>query len=220
MKFKISKSLKTFLTIVAICLMLFGAAGFMMSALLSMGRGDIKKYYNQYPLNEKKGIIVDSQGNIYIGERESGSIQVYDSLGYFQYGFSFPTGGAGWFVFGIDQDRTHIVTARTNSYFIFDKGELVYSQKGINYDFRQELENRYNMTEASTFAISNKVYKISLFNTISIQDKLNGQIEKLYLNTPIWPFPILVFWVIGAGGMGLIFALHHQFLLSMSKWMK
>lgn len=217
MKLKISTNFKIVLSFVAFCLFWFGMMGFMMSAGSNMGKVEIKKLYKQHHLNEKNGIAVDSDGNIYIGEGETGSIQVYDSLGNFQYGFSFPTGGSGWFVFGIEQDKIHIVTARTESYFIFDKGELAFSEKGINNDRLKELQTQYHMNKDNSYITSNKIYKVSSLNTVSIQDKLNGQVEIIHLNVPIWPFPIFVFWWIAAAGMGLLFVLHHKVLLSIRK---
>ena len=138
-------------------------------------------------------------------------------MGNFQYGFSFPTGGSGWFVFGIEQDKIHVVTARTESYFIFDKGELVSSDKGINNDRLKELQTQYHMNHDNSYITSNKIYKISSLNTVSINDRLKEQVEKIHLNVPIWPFPTFVFWVISATGMGFIFILHHKALLSIRK---
>lgn len=218
MKQKRRTIIKTILTLIAICLLLFGGIGFLLSALGSMGTVGNEKYYKQHPLNEKNGIAVDSHGNIYIGEGQTGSIQVYDSLGNFQYGFSFPTGGGGWFVFGIDQDEIHIVTARTDSYFVYDNGELVYSEKDIDYDYSQELQEKYHMVETNSFEVNNRIYEITTKNTIRIQDKLNNKIEKIKLAVPIWPLPVFVFWIIAAIGMGLIFILHHKFLRAMVKY--
>jgi hypothetical protein len=191
--------------------------GFMISAAYSMGKSGIGKYYEQYPLNDINGVAADSSGNIYIGEGQTGSIQVYDNQGNFKYGFSFPTGGAGWFAFGIEQDRIHIVTARTDSYFIFYKGELVYSEKEIDYSYSQELQKKYHMTESKSFVTDDKVYRILRHDAISIKDSLSGKIENIHLNVPIWPFSIDTFWGIGAFGMVLMFALHHEIFLSMAK---
>ena len=208
---------KTCMTLLAVGLFFLGFMGFMISAMYSMGQKDIEKYYKQHPLNDKRGIAVDSSGNIYIGEGQTGSIQVYDSQGNFQYGFSFPTGGAGWFDFGIEQDKIHIVTARTDSYFIFDRGELVYCEEGINYNRSKNLQAKYNMAQSNSFDIGNKVYKISSFNTVLIQDNTIGNVEKIYLNTPLWPLSFGLFWVIGVCGMGLIYVLHHKFFSSITQ---
>lgn len=217
MKLKVNPALKIVLTIVAFCLILFGWMGFMISASYSMGKSGVDKYYEQYPLNDVNGIVADSAGNIYIGEGQTGSIQVYDNQGNFRYGFSFPTGGAGWFAFGIEQDKIHIVTARTDSYLVFFNGELVYSEKGIDYNYSQELQKKYRMTESYSFATSNKIYRILKHNTVSIKDSLSGQVENVHLNVPIWPFSIDTFWGIGAFGMFLMFALHHEVFLLMAK---
>jgi len=59
--------------------------------------------------------------------------------------------GAGWFAFGIEKNKIHIVTARTDSYFVFDNGALVYSIDGVGYDRLQELQNQYKMTDSVCF---------------------------------------------------------------------
>jgi hypothetical protein len=220
MKLKVNPALKIVLTIVAFCLILFGWMGFMISASYSMGKSGVDKYYEQYPLNDVNGIAVDSAGDIYIGEGQTGSIQVYNSQGNFKYGFSFPTGGAGWFAFGIEHDKIHIVTARTDSYFVFSNGELVYSEKEIDYNHSEELQKKYHMTENYSFATSNKTYRILQHDTVSIKDSLSGQVEKVHLNVPFWPFSIDTFWGIGAFGMVLMFALHHEVFFSMVKFKK
>ncbi|MCT4594562.1 MAG: hypothetical protein N4A57_09900 [Anaeromicrobium sp.] len=200
--------IKRVLTFVAVCMLVFGGVGF----CSKMGSvSSCHKYYKQYPLNDKNGIAVDSEGNIYIGEGETESIQVYDSLGNFQYGFSFPTGGGGWFAFGIKEDKINIVTARTDSYFIFDKGELIYSEKEIGYNRCGELETEYHMTAENTFSTGSKTYDISSLNIVSVEDKSNGKVEKIHLDVPVWPFSAWVFWRIAAIGMIMFFVLNPEF---------
>nr|HPK07597.1 hypothetical protein [Aminivibrio sp.] len=141
---------KTIPTIIGICMVLFGMAGFIFAAMGSAGTAGADTYYDQHALNEKNGIAVDSSGNIYVGEGETGSIQVYDGSGGFEYGFRFPTGGGGWFSFGIDaENKIHVVTARTDSYFVFSDGELVYSEEDISNDRSDELQAEYDMSESN-----------------------------------------------------------------------
>jgi len=211
--------IKNVLTLIGFCMILVGGFGFM-TGLFRGSMVVIENNHHQYSLNQKNGIAVDSDGNIYIGDGGTGCIQVYDSTGIFQYGFSFPTGGGGNFDFGIEQDKIHIVTARTESYFIFDKGKLVSSEKGIDYNRSKKLEKQYNMTQGTLYDISGKKYEISLFNTVRIEDKESGQVEKIHLDVPIFPLHIVVYWVIGAAGMVMIFELHRKFFLSFKKRVK
>jgi hypothetical protein len=217
MKSKIRIILKTVLTLIAICIILFGGIGFSESGPSRMGNVKIKKYYEQRPLNQKAGIAVDSYGNIYIGDRDKGIIQVYDSMGDFQYGFSFPAVTSSPFVFGIEQDKIHIVIDKRGSYFIFDGGELVSSEKGIDEARMQKLKIQYNMKEDDSFDTSDKNYELSLFNTVIIHDKLSGKNDQVHLNVPISSLPVFVLWVIGAAGMGMVFALHRKFFLFVFK---
>lgn len=192
-----------------------------MNASSSAGKAKIEKYFQQHPLNEKHGIAVDSDGNIYIGEGQTGSIQVYDNIGNFQYGIAIPTFKPGYFGFGIEQDKIHIITARDSSHYIFDKGELVSYEKGIDDKRMKDLEKQYPPSNpANSYVTNNKIYKTLLFNTVSIDDKVNGTVEKIHLNSPIWPFSTFVFWIMGATGMGLIYLLNRKFFISMSKELK
>lgn len=80
---------------------------------------------------------------------------------------------------------------------IFENGKLISSEEGIS-DYRsQELQKQYHMSESNTFVGYNKVYSISLFNTISIKDNASGKVYKIHINTPFWPFNIMVFWIMG-----------------------
>lgn len=192
------KKLKVIFTVIEICMTLFGFFGFMLS--VSGSSVSVGKYYEQYPLNQKNGIAVDSSGNLYIGEGERDCIQVYDSKGSFQYGFRFPT-GSGWFTFGIADDKIHIVTARTHVCFVFDQGELSYSEKDIDENRSEELQKTYHMTDGNVFTAGDKTYRIQSFNTVSVKDGSTGEKEKIHLNAPLWPFSVFVFWFIAAVGL-------------------
>ena len=215
MKLKVNKRLSILLTLGAICLFLLGFIGFITSH--SMVGDHIGKYYNQQPLNDISGIVVDSYENIYIGVGEAGSIQVYDRSGDFQYGFSFPTAGGISSIFGIEQDKIHVIAARTHNYYVFDNGELVYSEEKIDTKRSQELQTQYHMIRDDSYDTNNKIYQVLLFNDVSIKDKLNGKVERIHLNAPIWPFHPLVFWLIGVTGIALLFALYPKFFISIFK---
>lgn len=218
---KILKNFKIILNLIGPCLFLFGVIGFSMNIGSSVGKAKIEKYFQQHPLNEKHGIAVDSDGNIYIGEGQTGSVQVYDNMGNFQYGIAIPTYKTGYFGFGIEQDKINIITGRDSSHYIFDKGELVSSEKGIDDKSMQELEKQYPpINPANSYVTNNKIYKILWFNTVSIDDKTNERFEKIHLNSPIWPFSTFVFWIMGATGMGLIYLLNRKLFISTYKELK
>jgi hypothetical protein len=142
-------------------------------------------------------------------------------MGNFQYGIGIPTYKPGYFGFGIEQDKIHIITARDSSYYIFDKGEFFSSEKGIDDKRMQQLEKHYPpINPTNSYVTNNKIYKILSFNTVSMDDKVNGTVEKIHLNAPTWPFSTFVFWMMAVTGMGLIYLLNHKFFLSMSKDIK
>jgi hypothetical protein len=212
---KLKKSINTALKILAVPIALVGFYGFCMG--VALGNDEVSKFYVQHPLNEKCGIAADSDGNIYVGESETGSIQVYNKQGVFQYGFGFPTGGSGSFAFGIDDDKIHLVTAREDSYLVFDKGVLI-SEEIIDNDRSQELQKTYNMTNGFYCTCNNADYMISTFNTVTIEDKSGNLIEKFRLKkVPIWPFPIMIYWMMAAVGSIPFFALVFKTVVLTSK---
>lgn len=191
--------------VLGIVMLFFGFFGF----LCSIGRGmhyQTGIFYEQKPLNDINGIAVDSTGMIYIGESESSCIQVYDPNGKFQYGFYFPTGGSGWFTFGIDSDdHIHIVTARTDSHYIFKNGELVTKEELTDYDMQTALEAEYSMTNGSRFKQGVKSYHVIPFHWLEITDIKSGSVSSLDLQSPLWPLPISDFWMIAAMGGAMVF---------------
>ena len=149
---------------------------------------------------------------IYTSARaRKGAIQVYDAKGQFLYGFIFPTHG-GWFTFGIDhEDRIHVVTARTDSHFIYDDGTLFYAEENIDYERSQSLEKTYNMSDGANSSINSKSYSIGFFNTVTVWDKDKDKIEKIHLkDVPVWPFPVMVYWLFAAAGMVPVFIMVYK----------
>lgn len=160
-------------------------------------------FYSEKPLKYVNGMAVDTNGYIYIGDEEGSYIQVFDENGKFSYGFSFDT-GAGWFEFGIDKNNIiHIVTARTDSHFQYLNGNLLSVEK-IDYEQQCELQSAYDMSSSDSFTANFKEYQLTN-HKLKIYDETNNRDKTVSLSVPVWPFPIFVYWLIGAAGMGLIF---------------
>ncbi len=193
--------------IIAFCIgtlfLLFGFIGFMYVAANAMAT-QYQALSTPLPINQVNGMAVDSKGQIHIGDSQTSSIQTFDSSGRFLYGFTFPTGGAGWFAFGMDtDDAIHIVTARTDAYLKYKDGQQLLAET-ID-DLRQtELENAYHMGNASRFSRNGTEYRLLLFDRLEIRER-NGGKSVIILEAPYWPLPIWVFWLIAAIGMGLWF---------------
>ena len=198
------KTLKIIAFIIGFVIIIFGFSGFFSSFATATTNED-GMMASSLPLNEVNGIAVDSKGQIYIGDGQSSCIQVFNNTGQFMYGFAFPTGGAGWFAFGIDdQDLIHIVTARTDSYFQYYNGERIYSES-IDYSRRKQLEKSYDMSDGNSFKSCNKEYSVSSRDQITVHDISSNERVKIILNTPLWPLSIFTYWLFGAGGIGLWF---------------
>lgn len=198
------KTLKVIAFIIGFILILFGLTGFL-SSTATAPTDENGMMVSSLPLNEVNGIAVDSKRQIYVGDGQSSCIQVFSNTGQFIYGFSFPTGGAGWFAFGIDNhDVIHIVTARTDSYFQYFNGERIYSES-IDYSRQNQLEKAFNMSYGNSYESYNKEYSVSSRNQITIHDISSNNKEKIILDTPFWPLSTFTYWLIFAGGMGLWF---------------
>ena len=198
------KALKVVAFILGCIFIFFGSYGFL-SCFSSATTDNKGVLVSSLPINDANGIVVDSKGNIYIGDAQSSSVQVFSNTGQFLYGFSFPTGGAGWFAFGIDdQDIIHIVTARTDSYFQYLNGERIYSES-IDSSRQEQLEKAYKMSSGNSFDFQNKKYSVSSRNVINIHSLSSNDISEIKLNTPFWPLSIFTYWLILACGTGLWF---------------
>jgi hypothetical protein len=196
------KKLKILAFIIGLIMIVFGFLGF--ASFFATTTNEDGVMVSASPIHDVNGIAVDSKGQIYIGDVESGSIQAFSKTGQFIFGNTFP-GGAGWFAFGIDNnDVIHIVTARTNSYFQYYNGKLIDSEL-INYSRQQQLIKEYDMQNNNQYLIKCKEYLMSSSNQITILDHSSNTEEKIILNTPSWPLSILTYWLIGAGGLGLWF---------------
>ncbi len=144
------KKTKVIGLILGIVLFLFGFLGFF-SAFATSVKTVQETFEKARPINEKNGLAVDSEGNFYVGDAQGSYIQVFDKTGKFKYGFTFETGGSGWFAFGIDENNVlHIVTARTESHLQFSNGLLIAGEK-ITYEQRKTLEEKYNMSDGNYF---------------------------------------------------------------------
>lgn len=178
----------------------------------------VEKIYKQSSLHSKNGMAVDSKGYIFIGERESSSIQVYNSSGDFRFAITFPTlRAADLFYFNIIDDKVHIVTLKTGRYFVFNNtGEMMHSES-INISYYQELIEKYHLSSSSTYVKENIDYKISFFNTMSIHNKENGQTVKIHLNAPLWPPSTFLYWLMGFVGLITVFLLNLDFFKDLHK---
>ena len=203
------KQVKIATTTIGVILLLFGFFGFFIAAGTRMS-DKTGKLFNQKPLYTINGIAVDSIGNIYYGNKEHTSIDVYDNKGSFLYRFSFPS---GYFVFHIDhEDIVHVATARVNKIFSFKDGDLLSERKYINSQEKSDIINEFNRQRKRKYIDSNgNKYVISVI-TIKVYDQQGTLIRRVWANAPIWPFPIVMFWCIAAFGLFIAFISNLEFL--------
>lgn len=199
------KIIKSISNIIGIICVAFGLLGYF-TAFFGSSSTSQSTFNSAKAINHINGIATDTDGNIYIGNVEGGYIQVFNSNGVFLYGFSFDTGGSGWFAFGVDANNVvQIVTARTNSYLQYYKGSLVNTQK-IDSKQSSILESAYSMSTGNTSAANNRKYRFIQLHTIEIFDQNNNLTKTVSLNVPIFPLSMFSYILIVIIGIGLFFS--------------
>ena len=216
---KTQRNLRVILSILAVSALFFGFFGFFFS--ISDIYKDVAKLDKQSPLHEIKGVAVDSQGNLYYGTSQHSAIQVYNNEGNFIYGFSFPTGGAGYFAFYIDDDDyIHIATARTNCTYIFLYGELIEKKEYVNSQESSDTINQYDniSRQSRIFRDENgNTYTVKYNNKVYMYDDSGNYLRTISPNAPLWPLSVFGFWGIAAIGMATLFVVNRKFFSELFK---
>lgn len=199
------KKVKPYIFVLGILLLIFGFFGFFLSLPFP---NKIERFTDVKTINDRNGMVVDSFGNIYIGDLQKNTIQVFSKTGSFLYGFTINTSGT--YNFGIDEDdNIHVVTIRNNKHLIFESGFLV-NEENIDYEQIMELEKKYKMpdgslvtnyTTGSQYIRDSKKYRFTLGKNIEVTDLETKTTTTIKLNIPWWPLSIFSFWLTAAIGM-------------------
>ena len=186
----------------ALCI--FGFLCFSSSAATNINSVE-STFYKAQPINMCAGLVVDTNGNIYIGSGDTNSILVFNRNGQFQYGFSFPSSG-GSFAFGLDSsDTIHVVVYRTDTYYEYRHGAKILRETTTHVQ-QIDLAEQYHMHEnSSAYTRNDTMYELSGRRTLVITRISTGEKQKVILDTPFWPLSTLQGWLISAVGMGLVF---------------
>ncbi len=216
-------TIRVILSIAAVFAIMIGFLGFFSSAYSSISNADriVERFDTQFPLHEINGVAVDSKGNLYYGTSQHSAIQVYDNHGVFLYGFLFPTGGAGYFAFYIDDnDIIHIATSRTSSTYSFQYGKLIEAKEYADgqeasdtiHEYKEKSLNAYEFRDES-----GNIYRVTVKDSIKMFDAAGEYIRTVSPDAPLWPFSIFGFWGIGAAGMGALFLANKKFFIGFFK---
>ena len=202
------------ITLVGLFLLLAGFMGFIASVGNSV-RGQFGRFYDQVPIHELIGIVVDGSGNIFWGTSNHNSIQVYDNTGAFLYRFSFPTGG-GTFSFYIDSyDILHVATARGNRVFSFKEGVLINEERCEDsssfYEFRNRRQREYVDRDGNIYRIRPR--------WVRMYDEHDNFMRTIFARTPIWPFSPIIMWLIVILGIIMVLLANKVFFLDIIETM-
>lgn len=197
-------SIRVIGTIIGFLLLFLGFLGFFMMLGNAMHE-ETGRFNDPKPLYSIRGIAIDSIGNLYYGNNDHSTIQVYSNKGSFLYRFSFPTGGAGYFAFYIDNDDVvHVATARTNKVFSFKEGDWIGERTYVDGKDESDTINDFERRKKKEFFdVEGNRYIISI-RTVKMYDPNGIFVRKVSPSAPIWPFSIFMFWGIGALGIPVI----------------
>jgi hypothetical protein len=199
------------LTILGILFFSFGLIEFTM-LFVSASQDQTGRYIDQKPLYTTNGIAVDSKGYLYYGIREFNTIQVYDNTGVFMYRFSFGTGGAGYFVFIIDdEDIVHVATARQNCIYSYQNGDLINTYQYVDVKEESDTIDTFRGLQRDHFMDEYGNRYIVEGRTIEIYNSNGALLRSVTPKAPVWPFPFLAYWIIMSLGMFLIFLSNMEF---------
>lgn len=167
---------------------------------------DISK--TQLPLYEANQLVVDEEGNYYIGDGWYNlNIQIFDSKGNYKNTLSFSSGSCN---FSVDKSTLTVIcytrSSQNMEYIIdLDKMKIIKENKISNKE-AEDLSVMYDQFPEKKYKLGNTIYELKrnflLYNKINIIEN-NIEIKTITLkNMPIFPLPmpvylgsiVLLFW--------------------------
>lgn len=159
---------------------------------------------NQLPLYEADQIVVDEDGNYYIGGGWYNlNIQIFDSNGNYKNTISFSDRSCN---FSVEKNRLTVIGYGANIIYTIDTNRMKIIDENIISEYEsEELFVKYCQLAEKEYTRNNINYKLKrdflLYNKINI---INGDTTKTLMlkNMPIFPLPtpvylgaiVLLFW--------------------------
>lgn len=159
---------------------------------------------NQLPLYEADQIVVDEDGNYYIGDGWYNlNIQIFDSNGNYKNTISFSDRSCN---FSVEKNRLTVIGYGANIIYTIDTNRMKIIDENIISEYEsEELFVKYCQLAEKEYTRNNINYKLKrdflLYNKINI---INGDTTKTLMlkNMPIFPLPtpvylgaiVLLFW--------------------------
>lgn len=168
---------------------------------------------NQLPLYEANHMVVDEDGNYYIGDGlyNNNNIQIFDSKGNYVSTISFTGRSCN---FSVDKNKLIAISLgsskvgyeTTSIEYIIDLDKMkIINENKIDRDKAEDLFVKYGQLTDKTYKTRDKIYELKrnfiLYNKMNI---INGNTTKTLVlkNMPIFPLPtpvylgaiVLLFW--------------------------
>lgn len=139
--------------------------------------GKTHKYYNEIPLINCDGIVVDSDENIYLRNGLFGQVQVYNRHG--EYKHSIKPNTTGHFTLNVDEnDNLYVAMVRSRIVRVFDNNGFVIEEIP---DSDISIYRSYNHNKNEFRAQDGALYKIMRFyGYITVAKSVNGNNEKVF----------------------------------------
>ena len=150
------------------------------------------------PLIDTRGIVVNSEGNIYSGNHFFNRINVYDKNGHFKYCLKIDASGGDFRMMIDSNDNISVATVRNDKVFTFDKNGSLLKEESNNDDTYFEYEK--NSEENAFSDVKNNLYEIRspFLYTRIIKTEPNGKTTTIMTISFItWIFlrilPVMIF---------------------------
>lgn len=157
-----------------------------------------------------RGIVVDSEGNIYLGNHFFTKVQVYDNKGGFLYSLHIDSDGGDFAMKIDDNDNLIVATVRNDMVYTFSKGGyLVNTEKNNDEayegfgtsDSTEFIDKQGNKFEISNLLLYSHIVKISS----------DGSKKTLIsISFLAWLFKILIFIIFGSIPIVVILSKHQE----------
>lgn len=154
----------------------------------------------EYPLNSIEGLVVDSNGNIYVGKDTPDRVQVYSPRGDFLYSFNVEAFYGTYRIDMDEEDNIIIATARGGKRYVIDNQAEIIEETDNGqafYDLIDKNRRKFIRADMTYYIKSNVLGKPSL-----VVRKPDGSQEIIISTSWIrWifsgPYPGYIFCVIG-----------------------
>jgi len=136
----------------------------------------------KYPLFDMRGIVVDKEGNIFVGVKFFSIIQVYDKKGKFKFSFKIHAGGGDYKIVLDANGNIKVATIRGDALFTYDNsGNLINYVPDYQAYSQPIQEKRFIDDNKNIYEIKNPLL---IFPHVT-KTTTNGEKDIIITDTPL-----------------------------------